>query len=78
MNRVLRLIFLELLVPWEKKLNFLRFWDLTYKDTLIMKFQKIKLYSVRVLKRYHNKKNLIHCREIAAISKFSALNIETY
>ena len=39
---------------------------------------KIKLYSIRVLKRYLNEKNLIHGREATMISKFSALIFEKY
>ena len=35
------------------------------------KTQKIKLYSVRVLKRYLTEKNLIQGRVVATISKFS-------
>ena len=34
---------------------------------------KIKLCSVKVLKRYLNKENLIHGRQTTTISKFSAL-----
>ena len=37
------------------------------------KAQKIRLYPFRTLKRYLNKKNLIHGRETETISKFSAL-----
>ena len=40
--------------------------------------EKIKLYSVRALKRYLNEKNLIHGREMAAISKFGPQIFETY
>ena len=42
------------------------------------KTQKIKLYSVRALKRYLNEKNLIHGRVMATISKFSPQIFETY
>ena len=42
------------------------------------KTQKIKLYSVRALKRYLNEKNLTHGRVIATISKFSLQIFETY
>ena len=38
--------------------------------------QKIKLYSVRVLKRYLNEKNLIYGRVMAMISKFSPQILE--
>ena len=42
------------------------------------KTQKIKLYSVRTLKRYLNEKNLIHGRVMAMISEFTPLIFETY
>ena len=42
------------------------------------KTQKIKLYSVRALKRYLNEKNLIHGRVMATISKFSPQIFETH
>ena len=42
------------------------------------KTQKIKLYSVRALKRYLNEKNLMHGRVMATISKFSPQIFETY
>ena len=42
------------------------------------KTPKIKLYSVRALKRYLNEKNLIHGRVMATISKFSPQIFETY
>ena len=42
------------------------------------KSQKIKLYSVRALKRYLNEKNLIHGRVMAMILKFSPQMFETY
>ena len=40
--------------------------------------QKIKLNSVRALKRYLNEKNLVHGRVMATISKFSPQIFETY
>ena len=40
--------------------------------------QKIKLYSVRALKRQMNERNLIHSRVMATISKFSPQISETY
>ena len=46
-------------------------WDLTFKQILITKPTKIKLYSVRVLKLYLVEKNLIQVRVVATISKFS-------
>ena len=36
------------------------------------KYTKIKLYSVRALKRFLNEKNLIHGRVTVTVSKFSA------
>ena len=42
------------------------------------KTQKMKLYSVRALKRYLNEKNLIHGRVMATISKFSPQIFDTY
>ena len=36
------------------------------------KTQKVKLYSVRALKRYLNEKNLIHGQVLATVSKFSS------
>ena len=39
---------------------------------------KIKFYSVRALKCYLNKKNLIHGGVTAAISKFSPQIFQTY
>ena len=42
------------------------------------KTQKIKLYSVRALKRYPNENNLIHGRAMTTISKFSPQIFETY
>ena len=42
------------------------------------KKQKIKLYSVRALKRYLNEKKLIHGRVMATSSKFSPKIFETY
>ena len=42
------------------------------------KTQKIKLCSVRALKRYLNEKNLIHGRVMATISKLSPQVFETY
>ena len=42
------------------------------------KTQKIKLYSVRALKRYHSEENLIHDRVMATVSKFSPQTFETY
>ena len=42
------------------------------------KTQKIKLYSVRVLKRYLNEKSLTHNPVMARISKFSPQIFETY
>ena len=42
------------------------------------KTPKIKIYSVRVSKRYLNEKNLIHGRIMATISKFSPQIFETY
>ena len=42
------------------------------------KTQRIKLYSVRALKRYLNEKKLIHGRVMATISKFSPQTFETY
>ena len=42
------------------------------------KTQKIKLYSVRALKRYLDEKNLIHGRVMAMILKFSPQIFETY
>ena len=42
------------------------------------KTQKIKLYSVRPLKRYLNEKNLIHGRVMATISKFSPQIYDKY
>ena len=53
-------------------------WDLTFKQILITKPQKIKLYSVIALKRYLNERNLIHGRVMATISKFSPQIFETY
>ena len=41
------------------------------------KTHKIKLYSVRALKRYQNEKNLIHGRVMATISKLSPQIFET-
>ena len=42
------------------------------------KLKKIKLYSVRALKRCLNETNLIHGRVMATISKFSPQIFETY
>ena len=42
------------------------------------KTQKIKLYSVRALKRHLSEKNLIHGGVMATISKFSPQIFETY
>ena len=42
------------------------------------KTQKIKLDSVRALKRYLNENSLIHSRVMAMISKFSPQIFETY
>ena len=42
------------------------------------KTKKIKLHSVRALKRYLNEKNLIQGRVMATISKFSPQIFETY
>ena len=42
------------------------------------KTQKLKLYSVRVLKCYPNEKNLILGRVMATISKFSPQMFEMY
>ena len=39
---------------------------------------KIKLYSVRALKRYLSERNLIHGRVMATMLKFSPQNFETY
>ena len=53
-------------------------WDLTFKQILITKPKKIKICSVRALKRYLNEKNLINGRVMATISKFSPQIFETY
>ena len=54
--------------PLRENLDFLVRWDLTFKQILITKLQKIKLYSVRALKRYLNEKNLIHGRVMATVN----------
>ena len=46
--------------PSGENLEFLVRWDMTFKQILITKPKKIQLYSVRALKRYLNKKDLIH------------------
>ena len=67
----------EVVGPLGEHLHFSVGWDLTLKQILI-KTPKIKLYSVRALKRYLNEKNLIHGRVMAMISKFSPQVFETY
>ena len=57
---------------------FLVHWDLTFKQILITKPKKVKLYSVRVLQRYLNEETLIQGRVMATISKFSSQIFETY
>ena len=54
----------------EENFDFLVSLDLTFKQILITKPKKIKLYSVRALKRYLNKTNLIHGGVMATTSKF--------
>ena len=76
--RVLHLKFLVSSVPWEKTSIFLACWDLMFKQILITKPKKIKLFSVRALKRYLNEKNLMHGQVMAMISKFSPQIFETY
>ena len=57
-----------------KKIDFLIPWNLKFKEILIRKLKKIKLYSIRALKRYLSWSSLMYGRETVAISKFSALN----
>ena len=64
--------------PLGENVNFLVHWDLTCKQILITKPQKIKLYSVRAVKRYPNEKNLLHSRVMATISAFCPQIFETY
>ena len=59
---------MESSVPWEETSIFLVQWDLMFKQILVTKPKKIKLYSVRASKCYLNEKNLIHGRVMATIS----------
>ena len=77
-NGVSHLKFLESSVPWEKILIFLSPLGFDIQTNSDHKTQKIKLYSVRALKRYLNEKNLIHGRAVSMISKFSPQIFETY
>ena len=70
--------YFELLVSWERKLNFFSPLGFDLQRHSDQEIPKIKRHSVRVLKRYLNKKNLTHGRETATILKFSALIYETY
>ena len=63
--------------PLGENLNFLVRWDLTFKQILSQN-PKIKLCSVRALKRYLNKKNLIQGRVMESIQNFSPQIFETY
>ena len=59
--------------PLRENLSPLRFDAQTNSDH---KAPKIKLYSVRALKRCLNEKNLIHGRVMAMISKFSPQSLK--
>ena len=56
----------------------LRFFSPLGFDVQDHKTQKVKLYSVKALKRYLDEKNLIHGRVMATISKFSPQIFEMY
>ena len=64
--------------PLGENLDFLIRWDLTLKQFLITKPPKIKLYSVKAIKRYLNEKNLIHGQVMATISVFNPPIFEKY
>ena len=53
-------------------------FDVKFKTNSDHKTQKIKLYSLRSLKRYLKEINLIYGRVMATISKFSSRIFETY
>ena len=62
----------EVVVPLGENLDLFSQLGFEVQANCDHKTQKIKLYSFRALKRYLNEKNLLHGREIATISKFSA------
>ena len=59
--------------PLAENVDFFSPLGLDVQTNSDQKTQKIKLYSVRALKRYRNEKNLIYCRVMATISKFRLL-----
>ena len=64
--------------PFRENLELFRPLGFDVQTNSDHKPQKIKLYSVRALKRYLNEKNLIRGRVMATISKFSPQIFETY
>ena len=57
--------------PLGENLDFFNPLEFDVKTSSDHRTQKIKLFSVIALKRYLNEKNLIHCRIMVTISKFS-------
>ena len=63
--------------PLGENLDFFSPMGFHFQTNCYSKTHKIKLYSVRTLKRHLNEKNLIHGRKMATISNFSPQIFET-
>ena len=63
---------------WRVKFKFFCPLGFKIQSHFVLETTKIKLHSVRALKRYLNEKNLMHGRGTATIWTFSAQSLQTY